>query len=129
MKSDARASTRPPITAVSLVLPRRHAPTTSGAEPRETAALNAPAHTETDSHFGQSLGRDCDEGRGSWGRRGGRGPRGPPIIRKKLPQKRRLFYYRSLSLSLSLSAPPCFPLSLFMDQQRWTSAVASSFAD
>ena len=55
VKSDARASTRPPITAVSLVLPRRHAPTTSGAEPREIAALNAPAHTETfifNSHFG-----------------------------------------------------------------------------
>lgn len=47
VKREANASTRPPITAVSLVLPRRHAPTTKGADPRETAALKAPTHAET----------------------------------------------------------------------------------
>lgn len=50
VKREANASTRPPITAVSLVLPRRHAPTTKGADPRETAALKAPTHAETLIH-------------------------------------------------------------------------------
>lgn len=47
VKNEASASTKPPITAVSLVLPRRHAPTTKGADPREIAVLNAPTHAET----------------------------------------------------------------------------------
>lgn len=47
VKRDAKAKTSPPITAMSLVLPRRHAPTTRGAEPRDTAALKAPTQAET----------------------------------------------------------------------------------
>lgn len=40
----AKASTSPPMTAVSLVLPRRQVPRTKGAEACDTAALSEPIH-------------------------------------------------------------------------------------